>query len=414
MRRYWFSIILFPLIVLCVGTYYIQAESRYPEFVLEKQEGDEKEAAAVQLQGQFRQGSMRDAVNIGLHGSEYAGEKSFLARIAPYWGREEVKKLAEEYRNFMRGKREHFSFYEDERLLVYANVKEKYSGSGQYSFRFTVSLLDKKTYRSSSYEVNVPNGNLYNRVIVNDVQVVGEQLKVVTQNYNNNGNTEIVEIHLYTLGLTDAKEPVDQVLFQSRGNTDMNTNIGMGNEENVIHPNKYIVIHSVQIEKVQNDRGGYTMKETGGQLHVFDIQSGQEVKLESQEISEFLSGGARENRLGISLQGDNLFLAKKTGKGTRVVRYNIPEARLTAHDVQTDSVDNLTLMNGRLYMLTKKYADKEELPSLVVADADTGKLLFKGDISLKGTESNRADELGNLYIYDLLVKQERPNELHWN
>lgn len=406
MRRYWLTIVLVPFIVLCIGTYYIQAESRYPEFVLQKQEGDEKEAAFVLLRGQYGENSRPETVTIGSQGSEYDGERSFFARIAPYWGSEEVKKLAEEHRNFMRGKREPFSFYEDDDLLVYANVKGDDFGKQLKNARFSVSLLDKKTGRSSSYEVGVPNGNLYNWIYVYDVQVVGDQVKVVTQNNDANSRSEI---HLYSFGLRNGEAPADQILFREQESENMKTNIGGGFEENAVRPSRYIVFHAIQLKQAQGGQsgyGGYPMEEAGAQLLVFDIQTGQEVKIESREINDLLRDGTR-HAFSLSLQGDNIFLANKSGEGVRVIRYNIPEAKTTVNDVGIDSVVHTTLKNGRLYMLIGKNMGRQELPSLAVADASTGKLLYKGTISLKGTEPDRTDALRKLFVYDLLVSPNR-------
>lgn len=398
MRRYWILIVLVPLIVLCVGAYYVQADSRYPEFVLEKQEGDEKEAAAVLLRGQFGQNHRQGAVTVGLQGSEYSSEQSFFARIAPRWGREEIKKLAEEHRNFIRGKRNPLSFYEDDNLLAYADVTGDFSNSGLYNFRFAVSLLDKKNGRSSSYEVSVPNGNLYTQINVYDVQAIGGQLKAVTQNYKSDGSSEI---HLYSLALTNGQAPVDQILLQSE-NAD--SNILGGYEANALRPSRYVVFHAVQFHKVQNAHGDYSREEAGGRLFVFNIENGQEVRIESPEISDLLSGGARQDAFSINSEGDNLFLAKKTGQGVRLIQYNIPEAKISVKDIQTDFVVYTTVKNGRLYMLVKKNTDREELPSLAVADAGTGNLLFKGSISLKESEPRRTGEFSKLFIHDLLVK----------
>lgn len=400
MRRYWLSIALVLFIALSLGTYYIQANGRYPEFALTKQEGDEKEAANVLLQGRFGQIPRNNLVAIGSQGSEYEIERPFLARISTYWGSEELRRLMDEHRQFMRGKRDPRSFYEDDRLLAYADVKGDYTNSGLRNSRFVVSVLDKNTGQASSYEAGVPNGNMYNQIIVNDVQVIGEQLKVTAQNYNKNG----VEIHLYTLGLTSGNAPADQTLIRVSDQPNMDMNLSSGDEENMLSPSRYIVFRLSTLKRVPTEYGGYNMEETAARLLVFNIQTGQEVKIESQDINDLLKSGSKYKDLSISSQGDNLFLAKKTEEGVRTIRYNIPEAKVAVRDVQTDSVDRTIIKNGRLYMLIRNASEKRELPSLVIADAGTGNLLYKGKISLKETDLYHPDEINKLYIYDLVVK----------
>jgi hypothetical protein len=404
MKRYWTSILLVPVIVLCIGTYYIQAAAfGLPQFVIEKQEGDENAADGVDLSGQYG-GSNRSSepLNIGLQGSEYVNEKSFFERLSPYWGSEEVKRLAEEYRDFMRGKRGPQSFYEDDGLLAYVNVKEdNLPGTGRVNYRFEVSSQDKKNGRSSSYEVAVPNGNRYGMVQVQDVQATQGQLKVVTQNFmKNNGQTEI---HLYSLDEVNRQTPADRTLWkQPPGSADTDTNISAVYETDWVHANPYSAFLVSQYQRNKTDQSGSEAKKTGSQLLIFDIRTGEEVKLESQEIRDFLSGDWEMKQGGISIQGDNLYLAKNGGNGFNVIRWSIPDAKLSMQEIRSDSVTYSILKNDRFYMLTRR--NPKELPSLVVADANTGSVLFKGTVSLKGSEQQRAEKLAKLTIYAVNVK----------
>jgi hypothetical protein len=403
MKRFWLSILLVPLIVAGVGSYYIQAAAhRMPEFVLQRQSGDEQAAARVSFQGAYGIREFRETVSIDAQGSEYYREKSLFDKLSsPDWGSWDLKRLIERYPQFMRGKREVRALYEDENRLAYANVKGEGS-EGRRNFRFAVSVLDKKQDRTvSSYEAAVPNGKLYQQILVHDVQVVGEQLKVVTVNYTYNGQQEP---HLYTLGLQSGQAPMDQTLpYEPSGSPDIETFLEEGYPSNAAEPSRYTVLYAMLTKKVKEADGSYSFEEMGGRLLVYDIRSGQEVKIDSQEISDFLSGG-RQGHL-IEHEGDSLYFAKQTGQGVTVIQYDIAGAKSVERSVQTGAdLRFMDLDDRRLYMVTGSDQKGFAPPSLVIADVTTGSTIYQGTIALKEADRYPAETLNNLMIHGFTVK----------
>jgi hypothetical protein len=396
--RYWLSIALALLIVVSVGSYYIEADSSKPDFVLVKRMGDEKEAAGVRLSGQFGQNGPDGAVSIGTAGSEYRSDRFLAARLDPYWGYGQFRRVIAEHRNFMRGKQNWSELYEDGSVLAYADVREVGAGAAARSYKLAVSWLDKATNRTSSFEVGLPTSAAYKQVRVADVQVFGDQLKIVTRNYRT--SDENAEIHLYSLALKDGSVLSDKKLLLEEGDVLVRGPY----EEEWFRSSRYAVFLVGQLRQVPGGRKDYSAEETGRQLALFDLQTGEQVKIVSAEIADLLDSTSEPIDLNISLQGDKLYAAKKIESGAREIMYDIATAKTSVHDVQTDPVRFMTLGGGRLYMLTDPHADKKELPSLVVADAAAGKLLYEGTVAVKGSEQDSAAALSKLTIFNMLVQ----------
>ena len=80
MKRYWLSIVLAVLIVVSLGIFYIESSlNSLPSFTLAKIEGDEKQAAAVVVQGSFAKSN--GFVRIGQTGSTYDSEQTYLEQF---------------------------------------------------------------------------------------------------------------------------------------------------------------------------------------------------------------------------------------------------------------------------------------------------------------------------------------------
>ncbi len=84
MKRYWLSIVLVVLIVVSLGIFYIESSlNSLPSFTLAKLEGDEKQAAAVVVQGKFNiqmamYGLIKQEVHMIVNGRIWS---SFLVHI---------------------------------------------------------------------------------------------------------------------------------------------------------------------------------------------------------------------------------------------------------------------------------------------------------------------------------------------
>lgn len=418
MKRYWLSITLVVFIVLCVGTFYIQATaSHLPEFVLIKQQGAEEEVEGVLVRGLYGQGHMKPTVTVSSAGSEYANERSFFERLDPYyWAGEEIRQLVKEHRHFMRGKRADGSFYQDDNYLVYVNIEQDGESARRVeNFNFNVSVMDKKQNNTLSYEVRVPDGNLYGFINVQDVQVFGDEIIIVTEGYTKTGGRS--EFHRYSLGLKDDKVLTDQVIDFSNldsTNKDVNYNVQRAYESNLTQPSKFNVFY-IELTKAaaENDNTGdaeakrtqeFAQEIVSAHMMVYDLQTGQSEKINSPELSDFLGSQSGADSMNFNTEGDILYMTNRGPQGIRVIEYNIPDAKGTLHEIQADAVISSEIKDHRLNMLTRDDKSSSGQPSLVIVDLDSGEWVYQGSIGLRGTDQYQKDEMQKLNINQLVVK----------
>ncbi|MGB2993820.1 MAG: hypothetical protein WBB47_14400, partial [Paenisporosarcina sp.] len=142
MKKYWKFTSIIAVIVLSIGTFYVNSAmsaTQYPEFVINKKSGNAEEIKSLVLEGGYHEGSSMNYTNNHLEitsdGSEYRNGSSLLdlviGRPAPM-----IQELQDEYRNFMRGKENLDSFFENNKLLAYADVKYKIGSSTSRDFKF--------------------------------------------------------------------------------------------------------------------------------------------------------------------------------------------------------------------------------------------------------------------------------------
>ncbi|WP_248926660.1 hypothetical protein [Paenibacillus hamazuiensis] len=399
MKRYWFSFLFVPLILAGVGSYYIQAAANpLPEFVLQRQSGDSGITSNVVLQGNFGNNpEFTESVSIDAQGSEYRRDTTLFGKLTRSWYVPEMRKLVKDYPGFMRGKLNVRSLYEDEKRLAYVDVNSE-GPADSPDYTFDVSVLDKSTKQTVTYKTAVPGGKQYRVLIVHDVQAADENLKVLTANYAAHGEPEL---HLYTLGLQSGKEPTDQLLtydvpVPSESEASLQTNY-MSDD---VKPSPYSLLY-VSLSKTVKSGGSYVSEETGGRLLVFNITNGQEVKINSKEIDDLLSGG-RSNYMDMMLAGEWLTLVKRTDEGIRTVRYNIKSGQSSGQ--LFSPVTNpwtIAVKDHFMYVVTGSKPKGDSAPLLTVVDLASGNTVYQGIVGLRENDRHSAEIVNNLNVYGL-------------
>lgn len=198
--RYWKLISITAMVLLIIGTYYIQsvfAESGKPEFILQTENGKSELAQSLLLKGHYLEQGQREFLQISSDGTLYQNELPYFNRLMfgstdPY-----IVNLQEEYRNFMRGKGGRAGpFYENQSMLIYAQIAtgmEQTNGQMKLSFE----VMQKDSRETSSLLVNIPKQQNYDFLIVEDIKAVNGELKVTTQNLGRRQS----EYHVYTIDI---------------------------------------------------------------------------------------------------------------------------------------------------------------------------------------------------------------------
>ncbi|MEX2460496.1 MAG: hypothetical protein WD469_04235 [Paenibacillaceae bacterium] len=409
MKRYWKIAVLVPFIILCIGTYYIEASgSVYPDFYLKLQSGNEKEASLVSLHAMYR----NQPFTFNSEGSIYQNEQSFWESLEPkYYDAKELQKLQKEHRQFMRNKTEWNSFYEDDQVIGYVNIHTQNSSAEETSdSSFEVSVYNKKRNESSSFKVKLPQEKGNYSMGITDVQIVGQTMKLVTSNYKynkyyrvNTGNNSITEIHLYTLDLDKENITGDQMIL-SDASLDENIRIDILDVRDFkpTLQNHYAVFQVAYSKKRVSEDAFTKYDRTNREFFVYDLQSNQQITIQAEPISELLKGN---NELSFNYNGDEFYLTVWLEQmGVRIIRFNLTKNKIMndliveSKQFQTDinSVSNMRIANERLYM---RVSSKRGDPGLAIADLNTGGVVYQGVISRKDNK-----ELRNLLIDDINIE----------
>jgi hypothetical protein len=419
MKRYWKIAVLVPFILLCIGTYYINAASlSFPDYYLKLQAGDEKEAAGVSLQARYT----NQSVTIRSDGSEYENEKSYWSALASHYVRiPAIEKLKNQYRNFMRGKTDAGSFYEDDKALGYAKIDSKFNPViAKYDYDFNISVYDKEHKRSLSFKLAVPDGNEYQEIRVNDVQIVGRTLNLITMNIFESRNDKVTygtftEYHNYKLDLDKKNITADQVII-SGDSADVDNPIrinSVSEEETFTKSNRYTLFRIDHLKKEQKKAGsGFIVSDVTDhqELVYYDLQTSKLVPIQNEVIKEFIK---KINQINISYSQDKLMLTNlKDPSAARVIRYNLTGNKIendltidTKHSLaKSESITYVKSANNRLYLWGNLKYDNlestgfETVPALVIADLNTGKILYEGYIARKDNEKISNFMFGNIDI----------------
>jgi hypothetical protein len=412
MKRYWKIALLVPFIVLCIGTYYINAASlSYPDYYLKLQAGDEKEAAGISLQANYTNQSLI----IRSEGSEYGSEESFWSSLTSNYVRiPEIEKLQKEHRQFMRGKEDQGSFYEDDKVLGYVEIDSKFNPKiAEYDYRFIVSVYDKEQKRSVSFKLAVPQGNDYQSIRVIDVQIVGQTINLITtNNIENRKDTKVAygtftEFHQYKLDLDKKIMAADQVII-SGDSADVDDPIQIRNipeTETFTKSNPYTVFQIDHLKIVQR-KGVSGIVETDHQeLVYYDLQSSKLVPIQNELIKDLMK---KINQINFSYYQDKLILTYLNDpSAVKIIRYSLTEKKIES-ELTIDTKHSLTdgemltfakSANNRLYIEgSLKYDNVGNVPAIMVADLDTGRILYEGYISRKDNKAISNLMIGNIFI----------------
>lgn len=401
MKRYWKLISIVALIVLTIGTFYIQqsmANSSYPQFVIETKSGDESLIKPLEIDASYRnQGTWANLI-ISSKGSEYREDLSLLNEVFQSYQEPEIKRLQDEYRHFMRGKPGIASrFYEDDSHLIHVDVTQKV-GFNSYEprdFKFEIVALDKSSKDKTTFKLQVPDEHLYHFVDVVDIQLVDDKLLIVTR--NGTRVTENIEyqdfttnMHLYTFSITEEtilKEETIEIDFSEINKeemqmADMYTIIN----EDQLGPNQFILFALEMTEERMTEDGMYIYEPVGLQLVSYNVEANESIKL---DLPEEYKEGYRPERM----KDNYVYLSKNSDNQLDIIRFNVETNEVETKqtfDLPTVSMEATaefggiqggysTIKNDKVYYISTLKSDKIDA-TVFVGDIETGDILYEGTI----------------------------------
>src|SRR5690625_329784 len=183
MKRYWKLFVLILITVLTISTFYIQsslAMNKLPKFNIEHINGDPEELKKLIIEGYYVDDDHDAAyMEIDKDGTKYDKPSSYIVLLSLMDHPDEIKSLQKRYRNFMRDKQENINgFFENDEILIYANVKTKYrhiGGMSDHKFTFEIEKLDKQSKKKDKFSLPVPKQNNYNYLYRSEERRVGKE-----------------------------------------------------------------------------------------------------------------------------------------------------------------------------------------------------------------------------------------------
>ena len=289
MKRYWKTLVIVLAVVLSIGSFYIRnavSASSLPQFTFVKESGDESEIMPIVVAGSFdRSGHFGTAENLQIANNkiQYSSEQSFIEQMTEgYRTVYGIRDLQEKYPSFMRGKWGPASFYENKDFLAYATVKEEGSNEKK-EYSFNISLLDKEKEESINFTIKIPLKKSNSFMGAVDVQLVGQTLKVVTeQDFYQNSDFEQKEVHVYSIDLSSKKIIADDLIFKSEKAGGSFINYQKLNETNMKHSNSYVVYEKYHLEEGTDSDGNKTMNKSRSELIAYNLETGKQETIQTE------------------------------------------------------------------------------------------------------------------------------------
>ncbi|OJH19510.1 hypothetical protein BLX88_10075 [Bacillus obstructivus] len=397
MKRYIYSSIVAAVVVISIGTYYIYSNvsaDSLPTINIQKISGDEKEIKSMIITGDYVGSTDSNQFNLTINGADFKKNNPLLEDNFQQYHK--IDQLRKKYRNFMRGKLNEASFYEDKNFLIYSNIFNENYSNIEDDIKIKTSVLKKKENKKSSFTISIPNEKQYGSFYVQDVQLVkNNQLKLIANNTQNvYSNTPNNEIHVYTIDLEKQKLLSDDVLTSDPVGDTYNQYNSYSYSDRTI-PNKYFLFTNDQLKMVDKNDGSYEEKLVKSQFIAYNLEKN---KKEVIDLPEKLKNANIE-----AYKDKEIYLTIRDKKGVKLFTYNLENKKienectlqLPSNGQDWNEGVTVTFAQNKVFLLDSYVNEKTE-SQLFVNDISTGKSLYQGKINNKGIDKEyfiRFDEI---------------------
>ncbi|MCT2536534.1 hypothetical protein NC661_03255 [Aquibacillus koreensis] len=408
MKKYWKSTAIIAVIVLSLGTFFVNAATsaeQYPEFVIQKQSGDASEIKPLVLDGSYADTSSASYVSTNLkistNGSKY-NSRSLIDQII---GQPPtlIKDLQEQYRSFMRGKNAWADvFFEDESFLAYADVDYKRGSLKASDFTFSISVLNKKDGNTNTFTVEVPDSGVLSHIFVEDVQVVGDELHLITQNMMPNYEEYHDEKHVYTIDLADQHITHHESIIQfpkEEGEKDLYINAELIETDPTKANERLVFLTTKEIESDHPESSDFEVMNK--EIITYNLAT------KESEVIDVPDLDLMENQLSF-YDGSNIYFTRAEGQEFIVTPFDLENEKngqLLRIPMSNDENGNvltpmITVNDDKLYAVDS-YMNASTNAAITVSDLKSGDPLFEGEIVLK--DSLELDSF-DLYVHEIFLR----------
>lgn len=401
MKRYISSVLMVVIILLSIGTYYINVASyasNLPELTFKKLEGDEDELKSVHVNGDYIDGRIVENFDMEVESNkiEYRTQLSYYEDMVRNYEPND-ERLVNEYRSFMRGKEYNDSYYEDKDNLTFVTMDINYENR-KYSSNFKIESLDKKNKEEKSFEIDVPDQDKYADISVRDVQFAQSKLQIITQNdVLTNDENDMVEIHHYTINLAGNKIVSDETILSETFDSSNQGHFAMPSKVVGKLNNVFIV---ALVKGSYSEEGEFKEKKAESSLfsYHYDTKELEKIKLPNDvDITyEFFESD-------FFFDEKNLYIKEQSDERTRIWTFDIVKQKIiNDYTVERANSNSITIKDDRFLILTRK-DDGNSTDVLLIADGNTGKTLYKGELVLD-SDDQKKDTVQRIQLHDVYIK----------
>jgi hypothetical protein len=387
MKKYWRQLLTIVVMLFGIGTYYAHSAivaASYPGFEIKTIDGDEKYIKPVIIRALYQTGSASEDLQITKDGHIYHGNLSFFEKLKsmPYSYK---RRLRDKHGDFMRGVNYAGSnVYESEQYLVIADRNyEKHRGLLNQTI--VVRWLDKQSGTSKKISLDVSGRHF----MIHDVQMRSGEIIVFTRGWYNDENRKAVnKEEAFIFDMEKALFKDHETIVSVEGSS---VNVSRLYEMVPWQPSNYVVYRKRAKADVVTARAPDAQLEQGNdqirdQLYAYHVETG---KVETIDLPESLHSGVAN-----WFDGLHLYFAEIRPEHTVVRVFNIAERKvineLTLENGHFRSGrPELSVRDGLIYILDRKL-DQDHNPNILVFSAETGEMVYRGEIVRQGAE-NRND-----------------------
>ncbi|MGN7296714.1 hypothetical protein [Ferdinandcohnia sp. SAFN-114] len=394
MKRYWKIITLSVITVLVIGAFYINSSLAAENIVvgIEKVSGNEKEIENIRINGDLSGNDIHHSLLISKDKTINLSNQSLIEELTRTSTVPAYNQLKEKYSHFMRGKSYlENSLYADENFVVYVNVEG--NGNVSKNMYFEIEVLDVKTDKTTSMELDVPNDDNYHWVEVMEVQSINNEIKVIARGFRTESGEDL---NVYTIDL-DKKAVSDETIYGSPKIENGWSDIRVVDEYYSVEPKKYLLFqvyaHEEPAYEDAVEMGEPKIIED--EIMVYNIETNQLKKLEMSP---------EERGYGIdsfAINDTTIYIPNQSPNGIEVNQYNIEKdswGEKQIFKVEQEKGEHapfIELQNGKIYIISSvdgKYP-------FAISDLNTGQSLYEGTLVVKNQKKEQQDY--KLYIYEI-------------
>ncbi|MFJ7406478.1 MULTISPECIES: hypothetical protein [unclassified Lysinibacillus] len=381
MKKYWKMVVIFFVIVITVGVYYMQlavASKNDVSFKIETISGDKEEIENLMFQANYQSGDSDRRLYITKDGSTPQIRHSIIAKLKDPFQTLMFQNYIEEHRNFMRGKVLFPSnFSENETHIIYAappnNGQKVIQGN---LLILNIDLLDKKKNDSLSFEVSTTAQASYNFIVVNNIYKENGEIKILATGAPINGGEELL---LYSVDVNNKKLLSVSILAKVESDKEIKSSLSKF-KDNSKYQNDYFV-YIIEKYKDQYEDGGRNTISRQISLYNNKNNAQEELMIPEEMTPDFYR---------LMLREGDIFIPVYSSDGLQLNRYNIEKKQWEkplhfnlVSPVNDEREPFLQIANGKVYLAES--VSNEHL--FFIYDLYTGESLYEGKIIKENGEN---------------------------